>query len=298
MNRQTSGVALTVGASLIWGTSFVAISVGLEYSNPYVLLFERFLLASAAILVIGVFVRPARVWPELRKPGTWALASVYAAAFLLNFLGQDVSGASASALLSNLFVVFVPALAFFVLKEQISNPSKFAVVLSVVGMALVFPSGLHLTSRAVGDLLLVASAIGYTVFIVAGKKYGISSLASSFALIVSMTVITAPLALLTGDPAQFTTLGTTGDWASVLWLAVPCTVVALAMYTRGLASIRAAQSATLLLLEIVVGVGLSVAFLGDAFSQSQVIGASIIGAAVLLSSVQGAPTMLPGRGKS
>jgi drug/metabolite transporter (DMT)-like permease len=291
LDRQTNGTALTVGASVIWGTSFVAVSVGLQYSNPYVLLFERFLVATVAIMALGIFIRPARVWPQLRKPGTWAVSAVYAAAFLLNFLGQDVSGASASALLSNMFVVFVPVMAFFVLKERMSNPSKAAVALSVVGMALVFPAGLQLTGKTVGDLLLVGSALGYTFFIVVGKKYGISSLASSFALIVSMTAITAPLAFIEGGPSSFISLGTMGDWVSVLWLAVPCTVVALAMYTRGLASIGATQSATLLLLEIIVGVGLSVALLGDVFSLYQVLGASVIGAAVLLSSTRPAPPL-------
>ncbi len=289
MSRENNGVALTVGASLIWGTSFIAISVGLEYANPYVLLFERFLIASAAILALGAFIRPARVWPELKRLRTWAIAAVYAAAFILNFIGQELSGASASALLSNLFVVFVPAMAFFVLKEQMSNPSKAAVGLSVVGMALVFPSGLHFTGKTFGDLLLVGAALGYTVFMVAGKKYGISTLSSSFALIVCMTVLTAPLAFLSGGVFSTSTFTAPGDWAPLLWLAVPCTVVALAMYTRGLASIRAAQSATLLLVEIVVGLGLSAALLGDVLSLTQVFGASVIGVAVLLSSVQRTP---------
>ncbi len=286
MNSQSSGVALTVGASLIWGTSFVAASVGLQYSNPYVLLFERFSFASAAILALGIFVRSARVWPELLRPQTWILAAVYAAAFLLQFLGQDYSGASASALLSNLFVIFVPAAAFFVLKERMPNSSKAAVALSVFGIALVFPSGLQVTGSFVGDLLLVGSSIGYTIFIVLGKKYDVSSLSSSFALIVAMTVLMAPLATFEGGPFSFSTLTVTAGWESVIWLGVPCTVVALAMYTRGLASIRAAQSATLLLMEIMVGVGLSVYLLGEMLSSTQLFGASIIGFAVLISSRQ------------
>ena len=104
MDQQSNGVALTVGASVIWGTSFVATSVGLEYSNAYVLLFERFFVASVAILAVGVFVRSARVLSELRRPRTWGIGAVYSAAFLLQFLGQAESGASASALLSNLFI--------------------------------------------------------------------------------------------------------------------------------------------------------------------------------------------------
>ena len=279
-------MALTVGASVIWGTSFVATSVGLEFSNPCMLLFERFFMASIAILALGVFVRSARVWAELRRPRTWGIGVVYAAAFLLQFMGQSYSGASASALLSNLFIVFVPVAAFFLLKEHIPNSSKAAVGVSMVGIALVLPSGLHVTGTTLGDLLLVGASLGYTLFIVVGKKYGISSLASSFALIVSMTVVMAPLAALEGGPFALNTIFTATAWESVVWLGVPCTVVALAMYTRGLASIRAAQSATLLLLEIIVGVALSVSLLGNAFGLTQLIGAGVIGVAILLSSRQ------------
>ncbi len=286
MDRQSNGVALTVGASVIWGTSFVATSVGLEYSNPYVLLFERFFIATVAILALGIFSKSARIWPELRRPRTWGIASVYAAAFLLQFLGQAVSGASASALLSNLFIIFVPVAAFFVLSEHIPDSSKAAVALSVVGIVLVLPSGLRVTGTTLGDLLLVGASVGYTLFIVLGKKYDVSSLASSFALIVSMTVVMAPLAALEGGPFALNTLFTAAAWESVIWLGVPCTVVALAMYTRGLASIRASQSATLLLFEIIIGVVLSVSLLGNALSLTQALGASVIGFAILLSSRQ------------
>ncbi len=284
MNRQSNGVALTVGASLIWGTSFVATSVGLQYSNAYVLLFERFLIASAAIFAVGFFIRSARVWPELPRARTWVLGGVYAASFLLQFLGQAISGASASALLSNLFVIFVPVAAYFVLQERLPNASKAAVGLSVFGAFLVFPSGLQFSSGTAGDLLLVGSALGYTVFIVLGKKYDVSSLSSSFAVIVSMTVIMAPVAFLAGGPVSLGTFAVAGALEPALWLGVPCTVIALAMYTRGLASIRATQSATLLLLEIVVGVALSVWLLGNVLSAPQVLGAVVISVAVLLSS--------------
>jgi len=277
-------MALTVGASVIWGTSFVATSVGLEYSNPYVLLFERFFIASVAILGLGIFVRSARIWDELKRPRTWGIGAVYCAAFLLQFLGQNDSGASASALLSNLFIIFVPVAAFFLLREHMPNSSKAAVAISVVGIFLVLPSGLQVTGTTLGDLLLIGASIGYTLFIVLGKKYDVSSMASSFALIVSMTVVMAPLAAFEGGPFALNTMLTAGAWESVVWLGVPCTVVALAMYTKGLASIRATQSATLLLLEILVGVVLSVSLLGNAISATQAFGAGVIAVAILLTS--------------
>jgi drug/metabolite transporter (DMT)-like permease len=285
LDRQTNGKALTVGASIIWGTSFVAVSVGLQYSNPYALVFERFFVAALAVLALGIFSRTARVWTELRRPEIWALATVWGAGFLLQFAGQSISGASASALLSNLFVVFVPVAAYFVLRERLTLASKVAVAVSVVGILLVLPSGLDFTGTTVGDLLLVGAALGNTSFIVLGKKYGIASLASSFALIVSIAVITAPLAVLAGG-TSLGSLVAPADWESVIWLGVPCTVLAVSMYTRGLSSIRASQSATLLLMEIIVGVALSVALLRDALSLTQVLGALTIFIAILLSSKQ------------
>ena len=286
MNRQGSGVALTVGASVIWGTSFVAVSVGLQYSSPYVLVFQRFLVASLVVFAIGLFTRSARVWGELLKAKTWVLASVWGAGFLLQFVGQGVSGASASALLSNLFVVFVPVAAYFALRERMTTAAKTAVLLSIAGIVLVLPSGLRITGSTMGDILLVGAALGNTMFIVLGKKYDVSALASSFAVIVSMTVMLAPLAVWSGGASLVGSLSAPAEWESVVWLGVPCTVVATAMYTRGLASIRAAQSATLLLMETIVGVALSVLLLGDVLSSTQVAGAVTIAVAILLSSAQ------------
>lgn len=289
MNHPPNGVALTVGASVIWGTSFVAVSSELQYSSPYVLLFERFFVASLAILTLGLFVRSARVWRELLNAKTWVLAAVWGAGFTLQFVGQEAAGASASALLSNMFVIFVPVAAFFVLGERLTNASKAAIALSLAGILLVLPSGLVFSGTTAGDLLLVGAAMGNTSFIVLGKKYGVSSLAGTFAVVVSMTVITAPLAAFAGGGLSIAALAAPADWESVLWLGLPCTVVATAMYTRGLGTIRAAQSATLLLMEIIVGVALSALLLGNLFTPVQVLGALTISVAILLSSYQGNP---------
>lgn len=277
-------MALTVGASIIWGTSFFAVSVGLQYSNPYALLFERFFVASIAVLAAGIFIKSARIWPELSKARTWILGGVDAVSFLLQFLGQEISGASASALLSNLFILFVPVAAYFILNERMPNASKGAIAISIPGIVLVFPSALQVSNNTLGDLLLLGASVGYTLFIVLGKKFNASSLASSSAIIVSITVIMAPVAVIAGGPFLPVGLAAPIALESVFWLGIPCTAIALAMYTRGLGSIRATQSAMLLLFEIIVGVALSVSLLGNSLSQYQVIGALIIALAIALSS--------------
>ena len=268
---------------MIWGTSFVAITVGLHYANPYLLLFERFLVAGVAVLAVGVFRRSARVWGELRKPWIWGVGVVYTGAFLSQFVGQDLAGASLASLLSNLFVVFTPAAAFFVLKEKPEARASAGVVMGVIGVVLVYTSSLGSGGTALGDLLLVGSALGYTVFIVLSKKLDISSLSSSFALMVVMAVESAPAAL-AGGPLSTASFVHPLGIAALLWLGVPCTVVALAMYTRGLSYTGASQSAVLLLVEIIVGVGLSFLLLRESLTLFQWVGATAIGLSILVSS--------------
>jgi drug/metabolite transporter (DMT)-like permease len=291
---EPRGVALTTGAGVIWGTSFVAITVGLHYANPYLLLFERFLLAGATVLVIGVFRKSARVWQELRKPSLWAVGVVYTLGFLSQFVGQNLAGASLASLLSNLFIIFTPLVAFFVLKDRPSWATATGVLIGVLGVVLVYSSSFGSGGTALGDLLLVGSALGYTIFIVMSKKLNISSLSSSFALMVVMAVESAPVAL-AGGPISAGIILQPAGLASLLWLGVPCTVVALAMYTRGLSYTRASQSAVLLLVEILVGVGLSSLLLGESLSPVQWAGAVVIVFSILVSSEAILPSRLRAR---
>jgi len=46
MTERTGGILLTTIASILWGTAFAAVGVGLKYTNPYNLVFLRFLTAS------------------------------------------------------------------------------------------------------------------------------------------------------------------------------------------------------------------------------------------------------------
>ena len=280
--QKTKGAALTLGASVLWGTSFVAVSIGLQFASPYQLLFERFLVAGISVLVAGAFSRSARIWSGLADPRIWMVGVVYTAAFLFQFVGQSLSGASMSALLSNLFVVFVPVVAYFALKERLGRMAMSGVLLGIIGIVLVYSSSLSTQGTAFGDLLLMGSALGYTAFIVLGKKLDLSSLSSSFSLMVTMAVLSAPVAFIADGSVPLAGFLRPEGLASVLWLGLPCTVFALAMYTKGLASIGAAQSAVLLLMEIIVGMALSIVVLGESLSLVQWVGAGAIGISIVL----------------
>ena len=188
-SRTTHGVVLTASASVIWGTSFVATSIGLQYLNPYSLVFERFLIATLATFVLATLRRNVgELGRMLRGPKPWLVGAVYAVGFVLQFAGQNLTDSTESALLSNLFVVFVPLTAFILLRERITSGQGVGVILAATGMMLVSSPSVGLTSDPLGDAMLVGSSVCYTLFIVLSKKHHLTTLGDSFSIVISVTV--------------------------------------------------------------------------------------------------------------
>jgi len=87
----------------------VAANIGLEYTNPYTLVFIRFLLASAVIALLAVgFNRKFGITRELRRTSVWMLGMIDAVGFLLQYIGQSLTNAPDATLLANLAPVLVP----------------------------------------------------------------------------------------------------------------------------------------------------------------------------------------------
>ena len=55
VDNKKKAVLLTVLAGFLWGTSFPAIKIGLQYMDAYTFVFLRFLTASLVMLAIMLF---------------------------------------------------------------------------------------------------------------------------------------------------------------------------------------------------------------------------------------------------
>ena len=254
-SNAARGIGLTLAASVIWGSSFVAIQEGLGSTGPLLLVALRFDLAALGAVAVVVALGLRGGWlVELRSLRIWSLGGLYAAGFAFQFLGQASAGIANSTLLSNLFPAMVPLVAGPLLGERFGRRHGLAIALSLVGLAAVTLPGFE-GSRAslVGDAFLVLSAAVYAVFIVVSKRFRADSPESALALVVVMAAVFLPLVVITGATHPADLLLPPSAWAAVLYLAFPCTVVALALYLVGLRSVSASRSSMLLLLEPVTG---------------------------------------------
>lgn len=171
MKRQLKGSISILIATIIWGSTFVAQSMGMDYIGPFTFQAARCLLG--VVLLIPVIAIADRFtnkndgknflcrWlnKKLWIAGLCCGIPLFVAANLQQ-MGIVDTDAGKSAFLTAMYIVFVPILGIF--KGQ--KPSKWipaSVLLGVVG--LYFLSCVGVTTIATGDLLLLGCALAFAV---------------------------------------------------------------------------------------------------------------------------------------
>lgn len=275
---ERRGELLTVLSSIFWGSSFVTIKLGLNYSGIYWFLLERFLASS----FVGVTL--LAVWRGIdrsyyRESYIWTLGVLNAAGFILQYLALSLTSPGKTALLVNLNVVVVALFSAYYLQEKIGGNKILALLTGSIGLFLVTTHG-DLGQlggmQSAGDLLAFLGGFVWTFYIVKVREVVTRSETSTsqlaVALLVSTTVaLILPTLLLERD---YSTPG-----ASILfavYTGVFCTAVPLVLWSEGLRQISATVSSIVLLLEILFAFLFAVPLGLENFSLFDAIGGAFI----------------------
>lgn len=271
-------------ANVLWGTVFVASGVALRYAPAVPVVFLRFTVGGLAACAVGVVARRRwRVGAELRRWQLWVVGGILAIAYLAQYVGQSLTSASAATLLVNLSPVLVPPVAYLLLGEPVGSKQKAATLLALVGLVVVTaPDLLRENVTLLGDLVLFGGSIAFTLYIVFSKRWEITAISGGLALLVPTAVLLAAPAFLFGLTAALVAMPPVG-WAAIVWLGIPCSVLASVLYQHSLEGVSASQAATLILLQVLLGLLLALILLGEAFTVYRAIGAGLIAGAVILS---------------
>lgn len=283
-SSRAKGFALIITADLLWGTVFVASQVGLQYISPYDLVFLRFLVASLAIVPLGiVFKTHLSLSSAIKSKWTWFFALVYSIGFIFQYIGQDLTTASEATLLTNLSPIIVPIFAFALLKEPISRFQKSAFIIGLLGLFLIASPRFGLSQlQLAGDLVLFLTSISYALFTVMSKKRKLESLSSIFAVILCTCLLLALPAIFFGDGYQVVSeIGPLG-WLAIAYLGIPCTLIAITLYLKGLDKVKASEAALFFLLQVQVGLILSALLFGEYLTSVQIIGVVAVFVALFL----------------
>ncbi len=176
--KLKSNIAILI-ATIIWGSTFVAQSIGMDHIGPFTFQAARCFLGALILLpIIAISDRFTYKndgknflirWldKKLWKAGLLCGIPLFVATNLQQ-LGIVDTDAGKSAFLTAMYIIFVPVIGVFVGQK----PSKWVPVSVALGVGgLYCLSCVGVTSIATGDLFLLGCAVAFAIQILAVDKY-------------------------------------------------------------------------------------------------------------------------------
>jgi drug/metabolite transporter (DMT)-like permease len=283
-NTKKKAALFTVLAGCLWGTSFPAIKLGLQYMDAYTFAFLRFLVASLTMLAVMLLTRNAS-FNFKKKRLLLFLGVINGVAYLLQYVGMLETPAYASSLFVNLSVVWVALLSPVLLKERLGGRKVAGVLISLVGVVLM-TTNLDFaslgTADVLGNFLVIGAGIIWAVFIIYNKPLVGESdnLVQSTTWLLLFTMI--PLLPTAAFSAEKFFVLPLDAWLAIVYTAVLCWVIPYYIWLKGLKHISPVTSSVVLLTEIIVAVAISTVLLGEVLTAVSGIGAVFIILAILL----------------
>lgn len=164
MSKQLKGCLSLLLATIIWGSTFVAQSVGVELIGPFTFLAIRSMLAVIALLPVIYLCNRGRFVQILKDPRLWKAGilcglALFVATSLQQF-GLIYTTAGKGGFITAMYIVLVPIFGLFLRKKPLKT-ALVSVLIAAVGLYLI--SGAGFTSVNIGDVLMLGCAVAFSV---------------------------------------------------------------------------------------------------------------------------------------
>jgi drug/metabolite transporter (DMT)-like permease len=258
-----------------WGSTFFLIHDLLDRVPAVDFLAIRFTIASVAMLVVAPRA-VARLTPELRRHAV-VLGGLYGVAQILQTIGLAHTPASVSGFITGMYVVCTPLLAAAILRTRITGLTWGAVLLAVGGLAVLTLQGF---SVGYGEALTLVAAILYALHIVGLGAW--SRPADAIGMSIVQCLVIAVICAVAAVPNGLTLPDRTGDWLSVVYMALFAGAAALLGQTWAQAHLPPTRSAIIMSMEPVFAAFFAVLLGGEAVTARMVLGGAMVLTAMLV----------------
>ena len=274
--RRTTllAAAALLGLAACWGSTFFMIKDLLDRVPTLDFLAVRFAIASLALLVVAPRA-VGRLSPLVRRHAV-VLGALYGVAQILQTSGLASTPASISGFVTGLYVVCTPLLAAAILRTRIPPVTWVAVVVATVGLGVLALNGL---SIGYGEAITLASAVLYALHIVGLGAW--STAQDAVGMTILQIMVIAVICTLATAHDGIVLPDRTGDWLSVLYMAVVVGALGLLGQTWAQAHLPPTRSALIMSMEPVFASLFAVWLGGEDVTARLLVGGTMVLVAML-----------------
>jgi len=276
---MTKAILKALFAVIVWGASFVATKLSLQYVDPNTLVWLRF---SMGIVVLGFAVGLSRQFalPQGKDWGYFALLGFIGITFhmWLQSTGLVTAQATTTGWIIASIPIFIALLGFIVLKERLAWFQWSGILLATFGVLLVVTKGDLLSLAAgrfgtPGDILVLISAPNWAVFSTLSRP-GLKKHPATRMMFFVMSfgwLFTSFLFFAGHGIQQIPSIPWKG-WVAITFLGVFCSGIAYIFWYDALQVLPVAQTGAFLYLEPVVTVIVAALLLREAIPLASLVG--------------------------
>lgn len=292
--RVQSWIALGI-VYLVWGSTYLAIRVGVGHLPPLLLAGIRYVIAGALLYPIASRAsagqREAGPADGRNRPGARAWLACAVVGVLLLFAGNGGVSVAETTLPSGVAAVLVATVPLWMIvfawpieRQRVTAGAAAGLAVGLAGVAILVGGGLG-GGRLSG------------VFIVLGASaaWGFGSVLSHRLPVPAHAMLAAAIEMLAGGVVLLAAAAVTGEFSRVQWSAVPVTswialayligpgsILAFTAYGYALSHLSTATVSTYAYVNPVVAVLAGILFLGERFSWREGLGAALVLVSVVI----------------
>ena len=284
MKKQLSGVIALSGATVIWGSAFIAQSVGMDKIGPFTFQAVRCFLAVVFLFpASALFSRGKPFWKSWADPALWRSGVICGlalfAASSLQQIGLVYTDAGKAGFLTAMYIVFVPFLGLF-LGQKPGRNALLSLIPAIVGLYLLSCTSVSGINK--GDVLLLLCAVAFSVQILLIDRHcaGLDGLKLNCIQALVAAVLSVPWALLTEtvDASRIASCWLPLGYAGVLSMGVAYT-----LQIVGQKRVAPSAAALLMSLESVFAALFGWLLLHETMTGAELLGCVLVFAAVVIS---------------
>ncbi len=278
-NTWLGSIFLALAAS-IWGGMYVVVKIVVTVIPPLELVWMRYLVAIAALLVIGLITR--QKW-RIHKRDFLIIIAIGIIGNAISIVAQEtgtlLSSAQIGAIITSSTPAFMVIFARLLLKERLTVKKGLSVTLATIGVFLIVGVDHANLSSKLGGISLLIAALTWALMSVLVKRVPsdysqivVTTYSISVALIVLTPFVLGRLhaihvSQLTHHPAI---------WGGILYLGIVSTAGGFLLWNRGLQMLKASTGGVFFFFQPVVGTLLGWLILGENIGVTFWIGSILI----------------------